>query len=434
MNNWQEYKLDELCEVGRGSSPRPIIDQRYFEGGKIPWIKIADATASGKYIYETKEHVNEYGASFSRYLDPDSLIIAASGVSLGQIKFLGVKGCIHDGWLYTSKFNSDIILKEFLYYFLIFYSEQFHNFSSGAAIQNINTEILRNTKVPCPPIEAQKKTASILSSYDALIENNNQRITLLEDMATEIYKEWFVRFRFPKYQNTRFLDKDGKVVAHGTKGAIPEGWDMCKVSDYGNVITGKTPSKNDDSNFDGAIPFIKTPDMGQGMFFTKTDESLSEKGANSQKNQFVPENSICISCIGTVGKLAITTTLSQTNQQINSITPKEDYYLQYLYFSFLRLKPVIESYAATGATMANLSKSKFENLKLLKPTDELIEEYSNIVSSFFEEIKILLQKNKILQETRDLLLPRLISGKLSVEDLEVEEMNMAAEPQEKYSK
>ena len=85
------YRLADLAEIGRGSSPRPITDQRYFENGDIPWIKIADATASGKYIYETKEHVNEYGASFSRKLKPESLIIAASG-TLGFPKFLGVEG------------------------------------------------------------------------------------------------------------------------------------------------------------------------------------------------------------------------------------------------------------------------------------------------------------------------------------------------------
>ena len=111
--SWNEVHLAEVCEVGRGSSPRPINNQAYFEGGSIPWIKIADATASGKSIYETKEYVNEYGASFSRYLPIGALILATSGVSLGQVKFLGVKGCIHDGWLYIKNYKG--IDKEFLY-------------------------------------------------------------------------------------------------------------------------------------------------------------------------------------------------------------------------------------------------------------------------------------------------------------------------------
>jgi type I restriction enzyme S subunit len=101
---WEVKPIGDVAEVGRGSSPRPIADQKYFEGGTIPWIKIADATKSGKYLYETKQKVNEYGASFSRLLPKGSLIIAASG-TLGYTQLLGVDGCIHDGWLYLINFN-----------------------------------------------------------------------------------------------------------------------------------------------------------------------------------------------------------------------------------------------------------------------------------------------------------------------------------------
>src|SRR5439155_11933550 len=97
-NGWAVRKVGELADVARGSSPRPIADQRYFDGGNIPWIKIADATKSGKYLYYTKEKVNEFGASFSKRLPTGSLIIAASG-TLGYPQMLGVPGCVHDGWL-----------------------------------------------------------------------------------------------------------------------------------------------------------------------------------------------------------------------------------------------------------------------------------------------------------------------------------------------
>ena len=111
---WPIKRIGDLATVARGSSPRPIADQRYFEGGDIPWIKIADATKSGKYLYETKEHVNEFGASFSRKLPIDSLIVAASG-TLGYTQMLGVSGCVHDGWLYLTDFKG--VDKHYLYYF-----------------------------------------------------------------------------------------------------------------------------------------------------------------------------------------------------------------------------------------------------------------------------------------------------------------------------
>lgn len=134
MNKWQIVKLGNCTEIGRGSSPRPINDNAYFDKGTIPWVKIADATASFKYIYETKEHVNEYGASFSRKLLPGSLIVAASG-TLGFAIFLGVEGCVHDGWMYFKRIDEDKLDKQFLYYLLNTLTKSFNSFSYGAAIQ-----------------------------------------------------------------------------------------------------------------------------------------------------------------------------------------------------------------------------------------------------------------------------------------------------------
>jgi type I restriction enzyme, S subunit len=191
--SWNEIELADVCEIGRGSSPRPINNKAYFEGGEIPWIKIADATNSFKVIFKTKEYVNSYGASFSRLLPVDSLIVAASG-TLGFPMFLGVEGCIHDGWLYFKSYNG--IDKNFLYYKIIDLNKYFYSKAYGAAIQNINTDTLRRTKINLPPLPTQKRIASILSTYDDLIENNLKRIKLLEETAQNIYKEWLVIFVF----------------------------------------------------------------------------------------------------------------------------------------------------------------------------------------------------------------------------------------------
>jgi type I restriction enzyme S subunit len=337
--------------------------------------------------------------------------------------------------------DNKVIQRKYLYYWMNSYL--FLNQVSAVSGQTdmaayVNLRDQRKMTLHLPELITQQKIASILSDYDELIENNNQRIQLLEEMASEIYKEWFVRLRFPGYENGVFKDKDGKVVDRESDGALPDGWNLRQINDFGKVITGKTPSKKVEDYFGSNVPFIKTPDMSQGLYFIKTDEALSHKGANSQKNQYIPKNSICISCIGTVGKIGVTVEQSQTNQQINSLIPDQPVYLVYLYFTLIRMKPVIESYAATGATMANLSKSKFENLRLVHPAKKFVSQFHNIVNPFFEEIKILLQKNQVLQETRDLLLPRLISGKLSVEHLlnetyeHKEAIRTAAEPAAVY--
>lgn len=144
---WKRVRFRDVAEIGRGSSPRPISDQRYFENGNIPWIKIADATSSKIYIHSTKEYVNDYGASFSRKLPVGSLILAASG-TLGFPMFLAVEGCIHDGWLYFSDFEKK--LSKYIYYVLMDLREVFNNVSYGAAIQNINTEIVRKSNIIIP--------------------------------------------------------------------------------------------------------------------------------------------------------------------------------------------------------------------------------------------------------------------------------------------
>jgi len=262
-------------------------------------------------------------------------------------------------------------------------------------------------KIKLPPLKTQQKIASVLSNYDKLIENNTQRIKLLESMAEEVYKEWFVRLRFPGYEDVEVVD------------GLPVGWVRKPLSEFGKIITGKTPSTKKSENFNGDIPFIKTPDFKQGIFIVDTEETLSVLGANSQKNQYISAYSICVSCIGTIGEMAISRKPSHTNQQINSIELKEEIYLEYLFLTIKRLQPLIEMYASSGATMGNLSKTKFSNLKVIKPKDEIVKKYHMQVAAMFDEIEILQLKNQTLKQTRDLLLPRLMSGKLNVEDLDI---------------
>lgn len=442
MNNWNEFKIEELCEVGRGSSPRPILDQRYFVDGDIPWIKIADATASGKYIYETKEYINSFGASFSRHLEPNSLIIAASGVSLGQIKFLGVKGCIHDGWLYVSNYKVDLIEKEYLYYFLINYASAFHNYSSGAAIQNINTDILKSTKIKLPSVAFQRKIASILSAYDELIENNKQRIKLLEEMADEIYKEWFVRFRFPGYKSTKFFNEQGKEVAHGTIGALPEGWEKVKAESVCEINIGKTPPREESQWFTSGnegIKWVSIRDIGNcSVFLLETSEEITKDGISKFNLRMAKKDTVILSFKLTVGKIAILNDDMVTNEAIahfNIVDPKE-MNREYIY---CYLKNFQYSELGNTSSIGNAINSKIvKRMPIIKPTKNVINAFGEIIYPMLEQIKTLTLKNQLLQQTRDLLLPRLISGKLSVEHLveqeELETLAMAAEPITHYSK
>jgi type I restriction enzyme S subunit len=327
-NGWRIEKIGNLCEVGRGSSPRPINDQRYFEGGTIPWIKIADATKSGKYLYETKEHVNEYGASFSRLLPKGSLILAASG-TLGYTQLLGVDGCVHDGWLYLTKFNG--VEKDFLYYLFLHQKEFFYNSAYGAAIQNINTMILRDMEIALPPLPVQRKIAGVLSAYDDLIEVNMRRIRILEQMAQSVYREWF-----------------GKV----DEKSLPQGWERVKVADAFEILGGSTPSTKVPEYWEGGnINWYSPNDLtaNKAMFIRSSGKKITQKGLKNSSVKIFPSYCVMMTSRATIGVVSINTTDACTNQGFITCIPNDQVSVYQIYFWILDNLELIDN-VASGAT------------------------------------------------------------------------------------
>lgn len=235
-----------------------------------------------------------------------------------------------------------------------------------------------------------------------MIEVNNKRIKVLEQMAENLYKEWFVRFRFPGHETAEF------------ENGIPKGWSLRRLKDYGHVETGKTPSMEVAEYYGDDYLFIKTPEMHGNIFVIDTQEKLSERGHQTQPTKLLPVNSIMVTCIGTGGVVAINAAPGHTNQQINSIILDDLNYLEWLFFVCKSMRATIEMFGATGSTMTNLSKGKFEKLKVIEPPAALIMKYHNIISPILSEIEDLMVVNQKLIKQRDLLLPRLMNGKLEV--------------------
>ena len=276
------------------------------------------------------------------------------------------------------------------------------NISQGTAQDNLSWKKLSTIKFPMPSIDTQNKIVDILSAYDNLIENNQKQIKLLEEAAQRLYKEWFVDLRFPGYENVEIVD------------GVPEGWQYKKVSSFGSVITGKTPSTAKSQYYGGEVPFIKIPDMHKGIFPLVTEVTLSLEGANSQKNKFIPKNSIMVSCIATVGLVNISIEDCQTNQQINSIVLADERSLYYLYFAMKDLKSLLDGVGSNGATMTNVNKEKFSNLSILCPDTLLLEKYYEYSKPLFDKILNLSKNINYLTEARDRLLPKLMSGEIEV--------------------
>ncbi len=263
--------------------------------------------------------------------------IGRSGVgSFGVANYSPVDYWPHNTVLYVTDFHQND--ERFVYYF--FKAFDFTPYNSGSAQSSLNRNYLYPVPIQVPPLQTQRKIAAILSAYDDLIENNMRRIEILEEMARSLYREWFVNFRFPGHEQVKMVDSE--------LGLIPEGWDVKKLVELGEIITGKTPSKKVPEYFGDYMPFIKTPDMHGNIFCIQAGEYLSELGVASQKNKIIPANSLCVSCIGTAGIVSITSVISQTNQQINSIILHEQLNREFLYFALRSLKEIINQYGSNG--------------------------------------------------------------------------------------
>lgn len=262
---------------------------------------------------------------------------------------------------------------------------------------------LQRLKIPLPPIPIQKRIADILSAYDDLIENNLKRIKLLEETAQNIYREWFVNFRFPGYEDAEF-GEDG----------VPVGWERKTIGDVCEVITGKTPPKKEPRNYGKGFPFIKTPDMHNSLFVTTTAEQISEYGAESVHKKIIPKYSIMVSCIGSAGAVGITQRDSITNQQINSMVLKAKFDFTYLACFAKTLKSHLENIGSNGATMTNVNKEKFSNIELLYPSEALREKFFATSNPMFLQCQLLVNEVQKLSEARDILLPRLMNRTIEV--------------------
>ena len=377
MSEWVEKRFRDFIQLKRGYD----LPNDQMVCGEYPVVAST----------QIKGFHNEYKVI------PPAVITGRSG-SLGIVQYTEKKCIPLNTTLYVKDFKENS--RKFVYYFL--QTMHLEKYNSGAGVPTLNQNHLHGIKLLLPNNNVQTRIADILSAYDDAIENNNRRIALLEKAARELYREWFVRMRFPGHESVTVMN------------GLPEGWEVKRLRDFGQIETGKTPPTENQDNYGDEIMFVKTPDMHGDMFVTLTGEYLSEKGHLSQPKKLLPANSIMISCIGTGGIVAINAEKAHTNQQINSIAPKDKRHMEWLYFTCKNLKETIELFGVTGTTMTNLSKGKFERLKVIQPQQSIIEAFHEKLKDTFVLIKILMMQSQNLARQRDLLLPRLMSGQLEV--------------------
>lgn len=398
--SWDYVTLDKLGSISRGKSKHRPRNDKFLFGGKYPFIQTADVKAAGLYLTEYTETYSDKGLEQSKLWPAGTLCITIAA-NIADTTILGIDACFPDSVMGFIPYEGISNVKFVKYAFDIL-QRDCKKISQGTAQDNLSWKKLSTIKFPAPPIEVQDKIVSFLSVYDDLIENNQKQIKLLEEAAQRLYKEWFVDLRFPGYEDVKIVD------------GVPEGWRKQKISDFGEIITGKTPSTAKEQYYGGNIPFVKIPDMHDCVYPITTESTLTSEGANTQKNKFIPKNGIMVSCIATVGLVNIAVESCQTNQQINSIVLNDEQDLYYTYSTMKRLKTLLEGVGSNGATMTNVNKTKFGNLEVLYPTDELRKMYNDFCQPIFEKIYALSIGINKLSQARGRLLPKLMRGEIEV--------------------
>ena len=303
--------------------------------------------------------------------------------------------------------NTDFVVPKFLYYT---FHAQLHfliELAGGTAQKNLLLGDLRRFRCRVPQKLIQKKIAAILSAYDDLIENNKRRIALLEKMAEEIYREWFVRMRFPGHEKVKFV-----------KG-VPEGWEVRKISQVYQTSSGGTPSRKHLEYYGGVIPWVKTGELGNSFIFD-TEEHITSNGLENSSAKLFPQKTIIIAMYGaTIGELGILAIEATTNQACCALQP-ENSQLGYT-FTFHLMKSIKDHLIsfAFGGAQQNISQELIKNFQFLLPSKKIVEDFCNQTESIYSMIEALQRSRAVLEKARSSLLPRLISGKLSVEDLDI---------------
>ena len=313
---------------------------------------------------------------------------------------------------------NDVIDNNFLYYALT--QDSFFEYvmkgSKGTKMPRGDKSQIMDFVIPDLEINEQIKIGKLLKSIDQKIQINNQINQELEAMAKTLYDYWFVQFDFPDQNGKPYKSSGGKMVYHPElKREIPEGWGVETLRDFeSKIITGKTPSRANSDNFGGKIPFITIGDIRGNTFIYSTSESLTDLGASVQQNKYLPEGSLCVSCIATVGEIGFTTEWSHTNQQINSIVFEDETHRYYLYFALKNYFENAKASAKTGNTFANMNKEDFSGIRIILPSKEIKNNFHEISEPYFAQIKCLQGQNQELTQFRDWLLPMLMNRQVII--------------------
>ena len=419
-----EYvRIGEICsKVCSGGTPTSS-NPNYYNGG-IPWLNTNEVNFCN--IYETNKTISQEGLDHSaaKYIPVNTIIVAMYGVTAGKSAIAKIP-------LTTNQACCNLVIDDnkadyqYVYYFLKQQSDNLNKLANGGAQQNLNSLIIKKYKIALPSLAIQHRIASILSTYDTLIENNTKRIRLLEKMAENLYKEWFVRFRFPGHEKVKF--------GESKYGKLPNTFRIVRMNDvFSYYIGGGWGEEEQSEDFPEEASVIRGADFPNVWHY---DVSSCPRRFHKAKNYAARQlqaGDIVMEISGGTSEQPVGRTVLATQELIGRFeggrvicasfcklirVDKEivsPYYFYY-WMKFLYDTRIIDRFQLQSTGIINFKFEPFlRKGDVMLPPKEIMEAFEKQVSVLHKEMNQLAKQNSLLARQRDLLLPRLMSGKLEV--------------------
>jgi type I restriction enzyme S subunit len=387
-SSWMGTTLGEILEI--------------FDYKRIPLSGTHRKERQGGYPYYGASGVIDY---IDEYIfDGRYLLIAEDGENLNSRKLPVAFSASGKFWVNNHAHIVRAIpgIAEDYFIFAWFVQANISGYITGAAQPKLTQENLKRIALRLPPLPTQRKIAAILSAYDNLIENNTRRIRILEEMAQDIYREWFIHFRYPGHQQARFTDSP--------LGRIPEGWEVVKLNDVCHLTMGQSP-KSEFYNTNGiGLPFHQgVTDFG--------DRFPAERLYCAVEARIAEQGDILFSVRAPVGRINIANMRMVIGRGLSAIRHKAGY--QWFAYHLLKENFKEEDTMGGGTIFKSVTKNDMERIVFMLPVEALTQQFEQLVEPLDKHIENLTKRNTTLRRTRDLLLPRLISGELDVSELDI---------------
>ncbi len=405
-------RISEIGTVVGGGTPSTKNPD--YWGGDIPWISPKDLTDyKSVYISKGENFLTEKGLKSGTRLLPKNTLLFSSRAPIGYVALAANPICTNQGFK-SIVCDEKQVVPLYLYYYMKANLDYIKLFGTGATFPEISGKTMGKIKVEIfKSLDVQHRIASILSTYDSLIENNTKRIRLLEKMAENLYKEWFVRFRFPGHENVEM------------ENGLPKGWKVEKLGEWGiELETGKRPKGGIDGSIKEGCPSLGAECIKELASFDYSSVKMVPKDFyDSLKRGKSSGNDILLykdgAYIGKVTMFRDSFPYSEysINEHVFFLSPMNVKYRNYLYFTlhqkeFFALMQNLNRNAA----QPGLSRSDVERVKIVVPPSKIVEFFDLQVERMLKVIFSLAKQNSLLARQRDLLLPRLMSGKLEVKE------------------